>query len=151
MKTKSGLGKDRGTKLHFTDPCKNHIKAYQKASRSFFAFLGPFHQITVKTNQNCNKNANLRNELCNGILSKPWEKSMTRGIHLYANVFPMLFRLQMCPPPNMPPCPAMCRPASKLFCLPQNCKVQRKDVDLLLALHTTNEGNHVFNRWSSRQ
>ena len=31
MKTKSGLGKDRGTKLHFTDPCKNHIKAYQKA------------------------------------------------------------------------------------------------------------------------
>ena len=75
-----------------------------------------------------------------------------RGIHLYANVFPMLFRPQMCPPPNMPPCPAMCRPASKLFCLPQNCKVQRKDVDLRLALQlATNEGNHVFNRGSSRQ
>ena len=71
MKTKSGLGKDRGTKLRFIDPCKNHIKAFQKASRSFFAFFGPFHQITVKTNQNCNKNTNLRNALCNGILSKP--------------------------------------------------------------------------------
>ena len=71
METKSGLGKDRGTKLHFTDPCKNHIKAYQKASTSFFAFSGPFQQITVKTKRNCNKNANLRNALCNGILSKP--------------------------------------------------------------------------------
>ena len=48
MKTKTGLGKVHGTKSHFTDPCKNHIKAYQKASRSFFAFLGPFHQITGK-------------------------------------------------------------------------------------------------------
>ena len=71
MKTKSGLGKDRGTKSHFTDPCKNHINAYQKASRSFFAFVGPFHQIIVKNNQNCTKNTHLRNTLCNGILSKP--------------------------------------------------------------------------------
>ena len=70
MKTKSGLGKDRGTKSHFTDPCKNQIKAYQKASRSFFAFLGPFHQIIVKTNQNCTKNTHLRITLCNGILAK---------------------------------------------------------------------------------
>ena len=70
MKTKSGLGKDRGTKLHFTDPCKNHIKAYQKASTSFFAFSGPFQQITAKNKRNRNKNAKLRNALCNRILSK---------------------------------------------------------------------------------
>ena len=87
MKTKSGLGKDRGTKLHFTDPCKNHIKAYQKASRSFFAFSGPFQQITVKTKRNCNKNANLRNALWNKILSKPCENQMVCGIHLFVNAF----------------------------------------------------------------
>ena len=54
--------------------------------------------------------------------------------------------MQMCPPPNVPPCPAMCLPASKWFCLPQTCKVQRKDVDLLLALQlaTNKENNHVF-------
>ena len=60
--------------------------------------------------------------------------------------------MQMCLPPNVPACPAMCLPASKCFCLPQDCKVQRKDMDLLLALQlATNEGNHVFNRVSSRQ
>ena len=53
--------------------------------------------------------------------------------------------MQMCPPPNVPPCPAMWLPASKRFCLPQTCKVQRKDVDLLLALQlATNKGHHVF-------
>ena len=71
MKTKTGLGKVCGVRSYFTDPCKNHINAYQKASRSFFAFLGPFHQIIVKSNQNCTKNTHLRNTLCNGILSKP--------------------------------------------------------------------------------
>ena len=48
MKTKTGLGKVRGTKSHFTDPCKNHIKACRKASRSFFTCLVSFHQIIVK-------------------------------------------------------------------------------------------------------
>ena len=46
MKTKTGLEKVRDTKSHFTDPCRNHIKAYRKASTSFFGILGPFHQIT---------------------------------------------------------------------------------------------------------
>ena len=30
MKTQTAFGKVRGMKLHFTDPCKNHIKACQK-------------------------------------------------------------------------------------------------------------------------
>ena len=58
--------------------------------------------------------------------------------------------MQRCLPQNVPVCPAMCLPASKWSCLPRNCKVQRKDVDLLLALQlATDKGNHVFNRGSS--
>ena len=58
--------------------------------------------------------------------------------------------MQMCPPPKVLPCPAMCLPASKWFCVPQNCKVQRQDGDIHLALQlATDKGNHVFNRGSS--
>ena len=71
MKTKSGLGKVRGTKSHFTDPCKNHIKACRKASKSFFTFLDSFHQITVKSKQICNKNTHLRNALCKIEIKNP--------------------------------------------------------------------------------
>ena len=83
---------------------------------------------------------------------------MACGIHLFANTFPKSFGDQLRPktqhanvsPPNVPLCSAMCPPASKWFCLPRNCKVQRKDVDLLLALQlATAKGNHVFNRGSS--
>ena len=63
MKTETGLGKVQGTNSHFTDPYKNHIKAYHKAFTSFFAFWDPFHQITAKTHQNYNKNTNRRNAL----------------------------------------------------------------------------------------
>ena len=69
-------------------------------------------------------------------------------IHLMTSFAPMR-NMQMCPPPNVNPCSAMCLPASKWSCL-QNCKVQRKDVDLLLALQlATDKGNLVFNRGSS--
>ena len=153
MKTKSGLGKDRGTKLHFTDSCKNHIKAYQKASTSFFAFLGPFHQITVKSKQICTKNIHLSNALWNEILSKPYENSMACGIHLFANAFPNPFGDQLRPkaqhanvsapkrasvPCNVPACLKMSLPAPKLM-------------DLLLALQLAiSKGNTVFNRGLSR-
>ena len=60
--------------------------------------------------------------------------------------------MQMCPPPNVLPCPAMCLPASKWSCVPRNCEVQRQDGDIHLALQlATDKGNHVFNRGSSRQ
>ena len=117
------------TRSHFTDPCKNHIKASQKAPTRFSTFLDPFHQITVKNKQNCNKHTHLRNALCNGILSKPCENSMMRGIHLLANVFPEPFGNQLCPkmqhanvsapkracvPRNVPACIKMLLPAPRL-------------------------------------
>ena len=68
---------------------------------------------------------------------------------LFVTSFVPKRNMQMCLSPNVPPCPAMCLPASKWFCLPRSCKVQRKDVDLLLALQlATDKGNHVFNRGS---
>ena len=58
--------------------------------------------------------------------------------------------MRMCPPPNALPCPAMCLPASKWFCVPRNCKVQRQDGDIHLALQlATDKGNHAFSRGSS--
>ena len=129
MKTKSGLGKDRGTKSHFTDPRKNHIKAYQKASTSFFAFLGPFHQITVKTKQICNKNTHLRKAHWTETVSEPCENSMVCGIHLFANALPKpcgeqhrpktqhakaSAQIRACVPRNVPACLKMSLPAPKL-------------------------------------
>ena len=61
MHTKTGLGKVRGVRSYFTDPSKNHIKAYQKASTTFFTILDSFHQIIVRSKQNCNENTHLRN------------------------------------------------------------------------------------------
>ena len=129
MKTKSGLGEVRGTKSHFTDPCKNQIKACRKASKSFFTCLDSFHQIIVKSKQICNKNTHLRNALWNGILSKPCENSMVCGIHLFANAFPKPFGDQLrpktqhakvsalkraCVPRNVPACLKMSLPHPKL-------------------------------------
>ena len=83
---------------------------------------------------------------------------MACGMHLFANAFPQSFgeqlclqsKTQMCPPPNVLPCPAMCLPASKWFCVPRNCKVQRQDGDIHLALQlATDKWNRVFNRGSS--
>ena len=69
--------------------------------------------------------------------------------HLVSSFVPKR-NMQMCPPPNVLPCPAMCLPASKWFCVPRNCKVQRQDGDIHLALQlATDKGNHVFNRGSS--
>ena len=132
MKTKSGLGKDRGTKSHFTDPCKNHVKAHQKASRSFFTILDSFHQIIVKIKRICNKSTHFRNALWSEILSKPFEiqwcvasvfSQTPFQSHLVTSLAPKR-NMQRCPPPNVPPCRAMCLPASKWFCLPQNWTVQ---------------------------
>ena len=83
---------------------------------------------------------------------------MACGIHLFANTFPNPFGDQLRPHAqhanvsapkresvlcNVPAC-------LKQSCLPRNCKVQRKDVDLLLALQLARDkGNHVFNRGSS--
>ena len=65
--------------------------------------------------------------------------------HLVSSFVPKR-NMQMCPPPNVLPCPAMCLPASKWFCVPRNCKVQRQDGDIHLALQlATDKGNHVFN------
>ena len=129
MKTKTGLGKVRGTKSHFTYPCKNHIKTCQKTQKWFFTFLVSFHQITVKTKQICNKNTHLRNALWNEILSKPCENSMVCGIHLFANALPKPFGEQHCPktqhakasaskracvPRKVPACLKMSLPAPKL-------------------------------------
>ena len=126
MKTKTDLGKVRGTKMHFTDPCKNHIKACQKASRSFFTFLDSFHQITVKSTQIYNKNTHLRNELWNAILSKPSENSMACGIHLFANAFPKpsgdQLRSKMQHANVSAPKRALC------VCLPQNVSACPKTV-----------------------
>ena len=72
MKTKTDLGKVRGVRSYFTDPCKNHIKACQKASRSFFTILDSYHQITVKSKQNCNKNTHLRNGTLERNSFKTW-------------------------------------------------------------------------------
>ena len=36
MKTESGLGKVRGTRSYFMDPCKNHIKKPRRASPLFW-------------------------------------------------------------------------------------------------------------------
>ena len=84
---------------------------------------------------------------------------MACGIHLFANAFPQSFGEQLCPqmqhanvsaPKHVLPCPAMCLPASKWFCVPKNCKVQHQDGDIHLALQlATDKGNHVFNRGSS--
>ena len=115
METKSGLGKVRGTRSYFTDPCENHVKACQKAPMSFFTLLDSFHQITVKCKQICNKNTHLRNALWNKILSKPCENSMACGIHLFANAFPKPFGDQI--PPRTQHTNA---PAPKCVCLPQN-------------------------------
>ena len=69
--------------------------------------------------------------------------------HLVSSSVPKR-NMQMCQPPNVLPCPAMCLPASKWFCVPRNCKVQRQDGDIHLALQlATDKGNHVFNRGSS--
>ena len=69
--------------------------------------------------------------------------------HLVSSFVPKR-NMQMCPPPNVLPCPAMCLPATKCFCVPRNCKVQRQDSDIHLALQlATDKGNHVFNRGSS--
>ena len=69
--------------------------------------------------------------------------------HLVTSFIPKR-NMQVCPPPNVNPCSARCLPASKWSCLPRNCKVQRKDVDPLLALQlATDKGNLVFNRRSS--
>ena len=69
--------------------------------------------------------------------------------HLVSSFVPKR-NMQMCPPPNVLPCPAMCLPASKWFCVPRNCKVQRQDGDIHLALQlATDKGNHVLNRESS--
>ena len=129
MKTKTGLGKVRGTKSHFTDPCKNHIKACRKTKKWFFTFLVAFHQITVKTKQICNKNTRLRKALWNEIVSKPYENSMVCGIHLFANALPKPFGEQhrpktqyakvsvpkrACVPRNVPACLKMSLPARKL-------------------------------------
>ena len=129
MKTTSGLGKVRGTKSHFTDPCKNHIKACQKASESFFTCLDPFHQIIVKNHQICNKNTNLKNTCWDEILSKPGQNSMACGIHLFGNAFPKPFGEQLrpktqhanvsapkraCVPRNVPACLKMFLPDPKL-------------------------------------
>ena len=78
------------------------------------------------------------------------------SIYLLANAFPEPFGDQLrpkmqhanvsapkraCVPRNVP----AAKPASKCFCLPRNCKVQRKDMDLILALQlATNKGHHVF-------
>ena len=129
MKTKKDLRKVRGVRSYFTHPCKNHIKANQKASMNFFTFLDPFHKIAVKFKQNCNKNTHLRNALWNEILSKPCENSMACGIHLFANAFPKPFCDQLrpkmqhanvsapkraCVPRNVPACLKMLLPAPKL-------------------------------------
>ena len=69
--------------------------------------------------------------------------------HLVSSFVPKR-NMQMCPPPNVLQCPAMCLPASKWFCVPRNCKVQRQDGDIHLAVQlATDKGNHVFNRGSS--
>ena len=97
----------------------------------FFTLLDSFHQITgtVKSKQICNKNTHLRNALRNAILSKPCEKLMVCGIHLFANAFPKPFGDQLCPktqhakvsvpkracvPRNVPACLKMSLPAPKL-------------------------------------
>ena len=65
--------------------------------------------------------------------------------HLVSSFVPKR-NMQMCPPPNALPCPAMCLPATKCFCVPRNCKVRRQDSDIHLALQlATDKGNHVCN------
>ena len=69
--------------------------------------------------------------------------------HLVSSFVPK-HNMQMRPPPNVLPWAAMCLPASKWFCMPQNCKVQHQDGDIHVALQlATDKGNHVFNRGSS--
>ena len=129
MKTKTGLGKVRGTKSHFTDPCKNHIKAYRKASTSFFTFLDSFHEIIVKIKRICNKNTHLINALWNDFFSKPCENPMVCGIHLFANALLKPFGEEhsrktqhakasapkrACVPRNVPACLKMSLPVPKL-------------------------------------
>ena len=129
MKTKTNLGKVRGVRSYFTDPCKNHIKAYQKASTSFFIILDSFHEVMVKIKRICNKNTHLRNALWNVFFSKPFENSMVCGIHLFANALPKPFgeqhrpktqhekasaQIRACVLWNVPACLKMSLPAPKL-------------------------------------